>query len=70
MISFSTEAVPSTANAMGMKDCGEAGTVGALAAVANAVQDALSEHGVQRIDMPFTPNAVWDALQAGKHAAS
>ena len=70
MIDFSTEAVPSTANAMGMKGCGEAGTVGALAAVANAVQDAVAERGVSRVDMPFTPNAMWQALQKGTRAAS
>ena len=40
-MTFETEPVPSTANVMGVKGCGEAGTVGALAAVANAVQDAM-----------------------------
>ncbi|MEC3863189.1 xanthine dehydrogenase family protein molybdopterin-binding subunit [Mesobacterium sp. TK19101] len=55
--------VPSTANPMGMKGCGEAGTVGALAAVANAVQDALWERGVRQADMPFTPHRVWAMLQ-------
>ena len=50
---FETECVPSTANIMGMKGCGEAGTVGALAAVANAVQDALWGFGIQQVDMPF-----------------
>ena len=39
---FTTEPVPSTANPLGMKGCGEAGTVGALAALANAVADALA----------------------------
>ena len=51
---FNTECVPSTANIMGMKGCGEAGTVGALAAVANAAQDALWDIGVQQVDMPLT----------------
>ena len=63
-MSFETEPVPSTANAMGVKGCGEAGTVGALAAVANAVQDALWDKGVRQADMPFTPLRVWDMLQA------
>ncbi|MAT88067.1 MAG: xanthine dehydrogenase [Aestuariivita sp.] len=62
-ISFATEPVPSTANSMGVKGCGEAGTVGALAAVANAVQDALWEYGVKQVDMPFTPLRVWKMLQ-------
>jgi len=61
-IDFTTHAVPSTANPMGMKGCGEAGTVGALAAVANAVLDAMASKGVERADMPFTPSRVWDML--------
>jgi len=61
-ISFTSEPVPSTANIMGMKGCGEAGTVGALAAVANAVQDALWDRGVRQADMPFTPLKVWELL--------
>ncbi len=68
-IDFTTEAVPSTANPMGMKGCGEAGTVGALAAVANAVQDALWDRGVRQVDMPFTPQRVWDMLKDVAKAA-
>lgn len=68
-ISFTSEPVPSTANIMGMKGCGEAGTVGALAAVSNAVQDALWEHGVRQADMPFTPHKVWELLQGEAIAA-
>ena len=66
---FETECVPSTANIMGMKGCGEAGTVGALAAVANAVQDALWEIGVQQVDMPFTSEKIWSMINSGKLAA-
>jgi carbon-monoxide dehydrogenase large subunit len=69
MIDFTTEAVPSTANPMGMKGCGEAGTVGALAAVANAVLDAVKDRGIDRVDMPFTPNRVWDLLSVPPMAA-
>ena len=68
-ISFTSEPVPSTANIMGMKGCGEAGTVGALAAVANAVQDALWDEGVRQADMPFTPHRVWEMLHDTKIAA-
>ncbi|MEP5804361.1 MAG: xanthine dehydrogenase family protein molybdopterin-binding subunit [Roseobacter sp.] len=68
-ISFTSEPVPSTANIMGMKGCGEAGTVGALAAVSNAVQDALWEKGVGQGDMPFTPLKVWELLQSEAIAA-
>ena len=66
---FETECVPSTANIMGMKGCGEAGTVGALAAVANAVQDALWEIGVQQVDMPFTSEKIWSMINSGNLAA-
>jgi aerobic carbon-monoxide dehydrogenase large subunit len=69
-IAFHTEPVPSTANPLGMKGCGEAGTVGALAAVANAVQDALWPLGVRQVDMPFTPARVWDMLQAPARIAA
>ncbi|MDR9394394.1 MAG: xanthine dehydrogenase family protein molybdopterin-binding subunit [Roseovarius sp.] len=62
MIDFETEPVPSTANVMGMKGCGEAGTVGAMAATANAVADALWPAGVRQADMPFTPHRVWTML--------
>ena len=68
-ISFTSEPVPSTANIMGMKGCGEAGTVGALAAVSNAVQDALWDLGVRQADMPFTPHRVWEMMHEGKIAA-
>ena len=68
-ISFTSEPVPSTANAMGMKGCGEAGTVGALAAVANAVQDAVWDKGARQVDMPFTPHRVWEMLNSEALAA-
>jgi len=68
-ISFTSEPVPSTANAMGMKGCGEAGTVGAMAAIGNAVQDALWDQGVRQADMPFTPLRVWEMLTDGRIAA-
>lgn len=69
MIAFDTEPVPSTANVMGMKGCGEAGTVGALAAVANAMQDALWDLGARQVDMPFTPERVWEMAGDARLAA-
>ncbi len=66
MIGFSTECTPSLYNPMGMKGCGEAGTVGALAAVNNAVVDALWDHGVRDLEMPFTPHRVWQAIARAK----
>ena len=68
-ITFMSEPVPSTANIMGIKGCGEAGTVGALAAIANAVQDALWDRGVRQADMPFTPQKVWELLNGERIAA-
>ena len=70
MIDFTPVPVPSTTNPMGMKGCGEAGTVGALAAVANAVQDALWDRGVRQADMPFTPRRVWDLLRHASETAA
>ncbi|MGX9355541.1 xanthine dehydrogenase family protein molybdopterin-binding subunit [Roseobacteraceae bacterium S113] len=69
MIGFATEPTPSKYNPLGMKGCGEAGTVGALAAVSNAVQDALWARGVMRVDMPFTPQRVWRYLEDAPRAA-
>jgi aerobic carbon-monoxide dehydrogenase large subunit len=69
MFAFTTEPVPSKANQLGMKGCGEAGTVGALAAVSNAVADAVWERGVPEVQMPFTPLRVWELLGQVKVAA-
>jgi carbon-monoxide dehydrogenase large subunit len=65
-ISFTSEPVPSILNPFGMKGCGEAGTVGALGAISNAVRDALAPMGVTRVDMPFTPQRIWHWLQEAK----
>ena len=58
--------VPTATNPLGAKGAGEAGTVGALPAVMNAVADALHRQGVPRIDMPATAQNVWKALQSAK----
>jgi carbon-monoxide dehydrogenase large subunit len=60
------EEAPCTHNPLGVKGCGEAGTIGGAAAVMNAVVDALAEFGVTHIDMPATPEKVWRAIQAGR----
>jgi carbon-monoxide dehydrogenase large subunit len=52
-------------NALGAKGVGEAGVTGALAAVANAVMDALASAGCGPLDVPLTPSNVWHALRAG-----
>ena len=66
MCSFdlSNNPVPTKLNPLGVKGAGEAGNVGALAAVMNAVVDALSPLGVKTLDMPATPEKVWRAIQA------
>jgi len=55
-------------NPLGAKGVGEAGTVGALPALLNAVNDALAPLGAAPLDMPVTPERVWQAIQeaAGK----
>ena len=55
---------------MGVKGAGEAGTIGSAAAVANAVADALSPLGIRHLDMPFTPQRVWRAMQGAKEVES
>src|SRR5690242_247012 len=55
--------VPTKTNPLGVKGVGEAGCVGALPCVVNAVVDALSEFGVRHIEMPATPERVWRAMQ-------
>jgi len=64
-IRFESVPVPSTNNPIGMKGCGEAGTVGALAALSNAALDALWERGVRHVDMPLTPQRIWSWLNTG-----
>ncbi|MCY3909911.1 MAG: xanthine dehydrogenase family protein molybdopterin-binding subunit, partial [bacterium] len=54
---------PTDRNLLGAKGVGESGTVGATAAVQNAVIDALSHFGVHHLDMPLTPERVWMAMQ-------
>jgi carbon-monoxide dehydrogenase large subunit len=58
--------VPTPTNPLGVKGCGEAGCVGAMPAVANAIVDALSIYGVRHIEMPATPERVWRAIQEGR----
>ncbi len=57
---FRSHPVPARTNALGAKGCGEAGCAGALPAVMNALADALGRH----IEMPATPERVWEAMQA------
>ncbi|QDC09058.1 xanthine dehydrogenase family protein molybdopterin-binding subunit [Oceanicola sp. D3] len=67
---FEAHPVPSIQNPLGMKGCGEAGTVGAMAAVTNAVIDALWDKGVRNAQVPFTPQRVWALLKEAEGDAS
>jgi carbon-monoxide dehydrogenase large subunit len=58
-----SNSVPTKTNPLGVKGAGEAGCVGALPAVVNAVVDALSEFGVRHIEMPATAERIWRAMQ-------
>jgi aerobic carbon-monoxide dehydrogenase large subunit len=55
--------VPTRTNPLGVKGAGEAGCVGAMPAVANALVDALSHLGVRHIEMPATPERLWRAIK-------
>jgi len=62
---FDTEIseVPSTSNPLGMRGGSEGGITPGLAGVANAIVDALAEFGVEHIELPATPERVWNAIR-------
>jgi carbon-monoxide dehydrogenase large subunit len=60
------ESVPCKTNLLGVKGCGELGTIGSVPAVVHAVLDALHERGVLHLEMPFTPEKVWRVLQSDR----
>ena len=62
----SNTVTPCTHNPLGAKGCGEAGAIGAPAAVMNAVMDALAPTGVRHLDMPASPHRVWQAIHAAR----
>ena len=72
LVEVKSNPVPTATNPLGVKGAGEAGNVGALPAVANAVVNALSAYGVKHVEMPATPERVWRAMQTAKntHAVS
>ena len=63
---LATREVPTSVNPLGAKGVGEAGTVGALGAAMNAINDALSPLGIRHFDMPATPARVWAAIRAAR----
>jgi carbon-monoxide dehydrogenase large subunit len=58
--------VPSPTNPLGAKGAGEAGTTGAIPALANAVIDALRPLGIHHLDFPYSPARVWAAVAKAK----
>ena len=65
-IAFDSHNMPARTNLLGAKGCGEAGCAGALPAEMNALVDALSEYGIRHIDMPATPETIWQTIEAAK----
>jgi carbon-monoxide dehydrogenase large subunit len=57
---------PSPLNDLGAKGIGESGTIGSTPAVQSAVIDAVAHLGIKHIDMPCTPNRVWNAIRAAR----
>jgi carbon-monoxide dehydrogenase large subunit len=58
--------VPSTSNPLGMRGGSEGGITPGLAAVANAIVDALAEFGVEHIELPATPERIWRAIRTSR----
>jgi carbon-monoxide dehydrogenase large subunit len=63
-----TKETPCTHNVLGVKGCGEAGAIGAPAAVINAITDAVWHLGIRDVPMPATPQTVWRALKSAPAA--
>ncbi len=63
-------ATPTSYNPLGAKGIGEAGTIGATPAVQNAIVDALAHLGVRHVDMPASPQRVWQALRSASAAGT
>ena len=66
-IAITSNPVPTDSNPLGAKGAGEAGTVGALPAVMNAIMHALEPLGVRELDMPATSERIWHAIRAAKN---
>jgi carbon-monoxide dehydrogenase large subunit len=65
MLALGHHVAPCTTNPLGAKGAGESGVAGSLPAGVNAVLDALAQRGVKHLDMPMTPQRVWQALNKG-----
>mgnify|MGYP000510000644 CR=1 FL=1 len=63
---LSANEVPTARNPLGVKGVGEAGTVGAMPSLMNAINDALSHIGAPNVDMPATAEKVWRSIQSAE----
>jgi carbon-monoxide dehydrogenase large subunit len=70
LVSSATHSTLCTHNPLGVKGCGEAGAIGSPPAVINAVVDALRDYGVTHIEMPATPQKVWQIINSGRRMAA
>jgi carbon-monoxide dehydrogenase large subunit len=61
---------PTSGNPLKVKGGGEAGITPALAVIVNAIVDALSVYGIDHVDMPATPPAIWAAIRAAEQSRS
>jgi len=69
-IDFRWNEIPCRTNPLGIKGAGEAGSIGAPPAVINAIVDALAPYGITHIDMPASPQRVWQAIQQRQKKAA
>ncbi|MCZ6885052.1 MAG: xanthine dehydrogenase family protein molybdopterin-binding subunit [Alphaproteobacteria bacterium] len=67
-IHVKSNAVPTATNPLGVKGAGEAGNVGALPAIGNALVNALAAYGVRSLPMPATPERLWRIIEEAKSA--
>lgn len=67
-LDFIIREVPTKVNPVGAKGVGEAGSVGSLAASANAVANALAPLGIDHVEMPATPERIWQAIQDARRS--
>ncbi len=59
--------IPTKANPLGVKGSGQAGAIAAPQTIISAILDALAPLGVTHIDMPATPERVWQAIRQAGH---
>ena len=68
---FETRNTPCKTNPLGVKGAGEAGAIGSCPAIINAIVDALwRAHRIRHIDMPATPQRIWDAIRAAQKSVA